>query len=110
MAQASEVWDPPISFESEAAEVDCMLQELDQEEHSFFLGCCEEYFDSDVDSDILDLVLADSSQEQSKFNGTMLQALLVAHKDSVATELVVAEKLVDHKVLLVHHDNTQHLS
>lgn len=95
-----------MSFEYEAAEVDCTSQELDQEKHSFFPYCCKVYDGSDVDSDI-GPGLVDLNEEQSKVVGTMLQALLVAHKDSVALELMIAEKMKNRRVLLVHHENTQ---
>lgn len=63
VAHASEVWDPPMRFDSEAAEVDCTPYELDQEENSFFPGCCEAYVGFDIDYDILDLVLVDLNEE-----------------------------------------------
>lgn len=48
-----------MSFELEAAEYDYMTWELDQEEHSFFLG----YYEAYVGSDILDRGLTDLNKE-----------------------------------------------
>ena len=105
-----EVWDPTMNFESKVVGGDYTSQELDQEEHSFFRGWYEAYVGSDVDYDILSLGIADLNKEQPKFTGMALQALLVAYKDSVALEMVTAEMMKDHRVLLVYNENTQHLS
>ena len=95
-----------MSFKSKAVEPNYMTWELDQEEHAIFPGCYESY----VGFDILDIGLVDLNKEWSKVNGMTLQELLVAYKDSMVMEMVTAEKMKDHKVLTVHHDNTQHLS
>ena len=106
VAHSLEAWDPLMSFESEAEEVNCTSQELDQEENSFYPGCCKAYVGSDVGSDILDPGLSDLNEERFTVSGTVLQALLVSHEDSVALEKMDAKKLKDHRVLLVHHGNT----
>lgn len=87
-----------MRFESEAEGADCTTWELDQDEHSFFPGCCEAYVDSDANSDIR-LRLADLNEERSKVTGMTLWALLVPHKDSVALEVMTAENMKDHRVL-----------
>lgn len=55
-----------MSFELEAAEVDCTSWEWGQEKHSFFPSCCEAYVGFDVDSDILDPGLTELNEEGSK--------------------------------------------
>lgn len=66
---------------------------MDQDEDSFFPDYCEAYVGCDADSDILDLLLDDLNEKQSKVAGTVLWALLVAHKDNMILEMLAAEEL-----------------
>lgn len=60
--EASEIWEPPVSLESDMVEVDHMSQELSPEEHSFV----PDYLEVCVDSGIPNLRLADFEEFESE--------------------------------------------